>query len=106
MALRNAFEDMATDARLDAVLTLLMDILEKMPRVDVNDRLIVNTGDQGNVTVALATNQTLTTVTTVSAVTAVQTLGTSSTAVRDTSATPAHIANMGAMHLYNNIIVS
>ena len=91
---------------------LLAAILDRLPRLDSNDRAIVNTSDQGNVTVALAAAQTLatvTTVTTVSTVTAVTTLGTMTNQTniggRDASHMAVATANMGVAHIYNNIIV-
>jgi len=83
---------------------LLAAILEKLPRTDANDRAIVNTSDQGNVTVALAASQTLGTVTTVSTVTTVG--NQTNIGGRDASHAAYALANMGASHIYNNIIVS
>ncbi len=80
---------------------LLAAILESMPRTDANARAIVNTSDQGNVTVALAASQTLATVTTVSTVSNQTNIG-----GRDASNTAYALANMGTAHIYNNIIVS
>lgn len=77
---------------------LLAAILENMPRTDANARAIVNTSDQGNVTVALAATQTLATVTTVGNQTNI--------GGRDASNTSYALANMGTAHIYNNIIVS
>ena len=88
---------------------LLAAILDRLPRLDANDRAIVNTSDQGNVTVALATSQTLATVTTVSTVTAVTSMATLTNQVnvgsRDASHMVVAAANAGTSHIYNNIIV-
>ena len=86
---------------LEAALLMLSAILENMPRTDANARAIVNTSDQGNVTVALATSQTLATVTTVGTVSNQTNIG-----GRDASNTAYALANMGTAHIYNNIIVS
>ena len=86
---------------LEAALLMLSAILEGMPRTDANARAIVNTSDQGNVTVALATSQTLATVTTVGTVGNQTNIG-----GRDASNTAYALANMGTAHIYNNIIVS
>ena len=92
----------ATQQELLAHATLLLTaILENMPRTDANARAIVNTSDQGNVTVALAASQTLATVTTVSTVSNQTNIG-----GRDASNTAYALANMGTAHIYNNIIVS
>lgn len=89
----------ATQQELLAHATLLLAaILENMPRTDANARAIVNTSDQGNVTVAIAASQTLTTVGTVSNQTNI--------GGRDASNTTYALANMGTAHIYNNIIVS
>lgn len=80
---------------------LLAAILENMPRTDANARAIVNTSDQGNVTVAIAATQTLATVTTVGTVNNQTYIG-----GRDASNTAYALANMGTAHIYNNIIVS
>ena len=89
----------ATQQELLAHATLLLAaILESMPRTDANARAIVNTSDQGNVTVALAASQTLTTVSTVGNQTNI--------GGRDASNTTYALANMGTAHIYNNIIVS
>lgn len=77
---------------------LLAAILESMPRTDANARAIVNTSDQGNVTVAIAASQTLSAVTTVGNQTNI--------GGRDASNTTYALANMGTAHIYNNIIVS
>ena len=74
---------------------LLAAILENMPRTDANARAIVNTSDQGSVTVALAASQTLTTVG-----------NQTNIGGRDASNTAYALANMGTAHIYNNIIVS
>lgn len=78
----------------DTVAYLLASILEKMPRVDTQDRLLVSHAES-NPTISLATNQTLTTVGNVS------TIGS-----RDASHTAYALANIGAVHIYNNILVS
>ena len=89
----------ATQQELLAHATLLLSaILESMPRTDANQRAIVNTSDQGNVTVAIAASQTLSAVTTVGNQTNI--------GGRDASNTAYALANMGTAHIYNNIIVS
>ena len=89
----------ATQQELLAHATILLAaILESMPRTDANARAIVNTSDQGSVTVALAASQTLTTVATVGNQTNI--------GGRDASNTAYAMANMGTAHIYNNIIVS
>ena len=95
----------ATQQELLAHATILLAaILENMPRTDANARAIVNTSDQGNVTVALAASQTLGTVTTVNTVSTVS--NQTNIGGRDASNTAYALANMGTAHIYNNIIVS
>ena len=86
---------------LEAALLMLSAILENMPRTDANARAIVNTSDQGNVTVAIAAAQTLATVTTVGTVSNQTSIG-----GRDASHAAYALANMGTAHIYNNITVS
>lgn len=95
MTLRNAFEDMATEATLDDVLKVLMWILDKLPRTDQLDRAIVSLNDTGGSTVTVSNASLL--------VSGVQTLGAAS---RPADAMHLHAAQAGAMHIYNNIIVS
>lgn len=92
----------ATQAELlGGVVTLLAAMLDKMPRVDANDRLIVNPSESTSpVTVSSGT---ITTVTTVAALTALQNMGALS---RPADAIPLHLGNAGAMHIYDNIKVS
>ena len=92
----------ATQQELLAHATILLAaILESMPRTDANARAIVNTSDQGNVTVAIAAAQTLAAVTTVATVSNQTNIG-----GRDASNTAYALANMGTAHIYNNITVS
>ena len=100
MPLRNAFEDLATDSAAQTVVHLLAAILEKLPRVDANDRVLVSHAES-NPTVALASSQTLGTVSTVNALTDQTNFG-GRTASQATFA----FSNMGTAHIYNNIIVS
>jgi len=94
-----------TQQELLAHVTLLLSaILESMPRTDANQRAIVNTSDQGNVTMAVAAAQTLATVTTVGTVSTVS--NQTNIGGRDASHAAYALANMGTAHIYNNIIVS
>lgn len=97
MALRNAFADLATEDTTQTLLYLLTAILEKMPRVDNADRLVVTSVEAGSQAVTVSSG-TVTTVTTVGNQT---NLG-----GRDATNIPQAVANMGTAHIYNNIIVS
>lgn len=94
MALRNAFAEMATEDTTQTLLYLLTAILEKMPRVDNADRLVITSVEAGAQAVTVSSG----TVTTVGNQT---NLG-----GRDATNIPQAVANMGTAHIYNNIIVS
>jgi hypothetical protein len=108
MALQNLLGELSLEASQQELLAqatyYLAAILDKLPRIDNNDRVIVNTSDQGNVTVALAAAQTLGTVTTVSTVSALS--NQTSLGGRDMSHAQMMQANAGCMHIYHNILVS
>lgn len=97
MALRNAFADLATEDTTQTLLYLLTAILEKMPRVDNADRLVITSVEAGSQAVTVSSG-TVTTVTTVGNQT--------SLGGRDVTNIPYAVANMGTAHIYNNIIVS
>lgn len=95
----NAFGDLSLEETQQAVLYLLALMSDKMARLDTADRMTVNV-ETGAITASIAASQTLATVT---AVTALQNLGAAS---RVTDLIPHNVAQMGALHLYNNVIVS
>ena len=85
----------ATQEQLLSQTTLLLSqILEKLPRTDTMDRLVVNASEV-NPTVAIAASQTLGTVTNVNQV-----------AGQAVHFVPVMMGNSGFQHIYNNIIVS
>lgn len=98
----------ATQQELLAQATLLLlAILEKMPRVDAADRLMVNPSEStGNVVVSSGTVTTVTTLTTAADLTRLNNMGTSGITSKPADAVPLHLSNAGAMHIYNNILVS
>lgn len=111
MPLQNLLGDLNLEGTQNELLSqatlLLCAILEKMPRVDGNDRLII--GNETTQTVAIAAAQTLatvTTLTTASDLTRLNNFGTSGATSRPADAVPLHMSNAGSMHIYNNIIVS
>jgi hypothetical protein len=95
----------ATQQELLAQATyLLFAILEKMPRVDVNDRLVVNPSESTSpVTISSGT---VTTLTTAADLTRLNNMGTTGATSRPADGVPLHLSNAGAMHIYNNILVS
>lgn len=99
MSLQNLFGDLnleATQQEMLAQMTLLLAaILDKLPRVDVNDRMMVN-----------VETGTLPTLTTASDLTRLNNMGTTGITSKPADAIPMHIANAGTMHIYNNIQVS
>ena len=95
----NALGDLSLEETQQAVLYLLALMSDKMARLDTADRMTVNV-ETGAITASIAASQTLATVT---AVTTLQNLGAAS---RVTDLIPHNVAQMGALHLYNNVIVS
>ena len=101
MTMRNAFANLATEAgQLDekqlqeALLYTLLAMLEKMPRLDAADRMIV-THAESNPIVSFASNQT------------VGTVGNQTNiGGRDASNIAYAMANIGTANIYNNIVVS
>lgn len=95
----------ATQAELLGHITLLLAaMLEKMPRVDANDRLLVSQAEVGP-TVTLAGGQTLATVDLVNKVLRFG-APTNTTATKDADGAVTHWANSGSQHIYDNIKVS
>lgn len=76
---------------LSTVAMLLVEMLDRMPRTDANKR-VLTAGNEVASTVA---------VTTCSALTNQVNIG-----GRDASIIPHAVANIGTLHIYNNIIVS
>lgn len=106
MALQNLFGDVnleATQQEMLAQMTLLLAaILEKLPRVDTADRVMVSHAESSP-TVSIAASQTLATLTDM---TRLNNFGTSGVTSKPADAIPLHISNAGAMHIYDNIKVS
>lgn len=100
----NSLKDVSTEKRLpvsvDELVYVLYSILEKMPRIDAADRLLVSHAES-NPTVSISSNQTVATVTTVANVAAITQIG-----GRDVAHLAFAAANAGAMHIYNNILVT
>ena len=99
MPMVNALGDLSLEETQQAVLYLLALMSDKMARLDTADRMTVNV-ETGAITASIAASQTLATVT---AVTTLQNLGAAS---RAADLIPHNVSQMGALHLYNNIIVS
>lgn len=74
---------------------VMVAVLDKLARLDANDRAVVNieTGSVG-----LNAGQTLATVTTVG------TLNSMGTTQRPTDAIPHHMSNIGVAHIYNQLV--
>lgn len=101
--MRNAFAGMSEENTQELILAALMAILDKMPRVDANDRLVINAETGTGLSVGLNSAQTLATVTTVTTLTKLSNLGANNVAA---DGIPYHMSNMGAAHIYNNIVVT
>ena len=98
MTMRNAFANLATETNQlsdrelqEGVLYAMLAILEKMPRVDTADRIVTNQ-ETGSVSISSGT------VTTVSNQTNI--------GGRDAAHASFAMANIGALHIYNNILVT
>lgn len=106
MALQNLFGELnleATQQEMLAQMTLLLAaILDKLPRVDTNDRVMVSHAES-NPTVSIAASQTLAIL---SDLARVNTFGSSAVTSKPADAIPMHLANAGTMHIYDNIKVS
>ena len=94
MTMRNAFANLATETNQlsdrelqEGVLYAMLAILEKMPRVDTADRIVTNQETGSVTTVGTVSNQT-------------------NIGGRDAAHTSFAMANIGALHIYNNILVT
>ena len=103
MTLRNAFSNLSTEEKQDAMLdmletsnALLAAMLEKMPRVTANDQSAVSI-EAGSV--GIAASQTLAAVTAVTTVTTLNQAGSK-------YISGDNLNNAGIQHIYRNIIVS
>ena len=101
MTMRNAFANLATETNQlsdrelqEGVLYAMLAILEKMPRVDTADRIVTNQ-ETGSVSISSGT------VTTVATVFNQTNIG-----GRDAAHASFAMANIGALHIYNNILVT
>lgn len=101
--LQNLSQEATLEELLGGTVLLLAAILEKLPRVDANDRLLTNASEI-NSTVAIT--GAVSSVTTVGAVTAVGALQTMGTSAKPADGIPMQLSNAGAMHIYDNIKVS
>ena len=104
MTMRNAFANLATETNQlsdrelqEGVLYAMLAILEKMPRIDTADRIVTNQ-ETGSVSISSGTVTTVTTVGTVSNQTNI--------GGRDAAHASFAMANIGALHIYNNILVT
>ncbi len=101
MTMKNAFANLATETNQlsdrelqEGVLYAMLAILEKMPRVDTADRIVTNQ-ETGSVSISSGT------VTTVGTVSNQTNIG-----GRDAAHASFAMANIGALHIYNNILVT
>jgi hypothetical protein len=86
------FAGMSQEDTNQTMLYLLSAILEKLPRTDGQDRLLIN----GSEVAAAATN-----INVVSDLNRIHAFG-----QRAAEAVPLHLANSGALHLYDRIVVT
>lgn len=98
MTMRNAFANLATETNQlsdrelqEGVLYAMLAILEKMPRVDTADRIVTNQ-ETGSVSISSGTVTTVANQTNIGG--------------RDAAHASFAMANIGALHIYNNILVT
>lgn len=85
---------------MGTVIYLLAAILDKLPRIDANDRLIVNASEISPASTPVSGTVSVSTVTSVTAVAGINSIGTNLAVV---NAVPMHLANAGANYLYDRI---
>lgn len=97
----DAVADLADQIRVlnDTMLYFMSALLDKAPRLDTNDRMMVNTSES-----TIPTVSTVTTLTTCGTVTNMTNLN--NFAGGNAAQIPFQISNMGAVHLYNQIQVT
>jgi hypothetical protein len=109
MPLQNLFGDMSMEATqqemLDHMTLLLAAILEKLPRIDTANRVMVSHAESSP-TVYIAGAQTLSNLTTAADLNRLNAFGTAGVTSKPADAIPLHTSNFGAMHIYDNIKVS
>lgn len=89
----------------ETMLVYLGAIFEKMPRLQANDRVMCDLSETSLATISTVTA--LTTLTTANDLLRLQGLGSSTINVtKAADAIPVHLSNVGALHLYDKIIVS
>lgn len=105
MADQRPFAGMSQEDTNQAIVQLLAAILDKLPRTDINDRLIVNGSEVANASapVTLASLPTLSTLVDLNRINA---MGATAATSRPADAIPLQIANIGALHIYDNIRVT
>ena len=107
MALKNAFENLSVEETQQAILILLAQIADKLPRLDTADRVVVQASESTTpVTISSGTVTTVSTVTAVTTVNAVASQQAFGTVARSAEFVPHNIAQMGALHLYNQLEVA
>lgn len=86
----------------ETIVVLLSVMIEKMPRIQANDRLLVDLAET-----SLGSVSSISTLSNVTNLANLQSIGSSTFNVtKAADGIPTHLSNAGAMHLYNNIIVS
>lgn len=86
----------------ETMLVMLSAIFEKMPRVQANDRMVCDLSET-----SLPTVSTVSTLTAANDLLRLQGFGSSTINVtKAADAIPVHISNVGALHLYDKILVS
>lgn len=92
------FAGVSQEESIQNMLYLLAAILDKLPRTDANDRLVINASEITPAATPVSGS--------LNAVTTINTLQGMGTQSAPTNAVPLHLANAGANYLYDRIIFS
>lgn len=98
MADLKPFASLGSEETLQLIAMALMAISDKMPRTDVNDRVMTNGAE--------TTQPIAGTLTAVTDISRINSFASSATTARPPDALPIHIGQMGAQHIYSNITVT
>lgn len=99
MSVKPPFAGMSQEETLQSILLVLTALLEKQPKTDAFDRLVVTTANETQPTINIASSQNLGTVGTVGVMNNIGAISGYSSAAYSMP----HLANAGCQHIYDNI---
>jgi hypothetical protein len=85
------------------MLQALVQILDKLPRLDAFDRLIINGSEVSQVT---SVTGSLSTVSVIGDLNRINTFGGTAVSAKPADAIPLHLSSTGAAHIYDRIVIS